>query len=198
MVSGLLTVAAVFQDYPWIYWHMMEPFSYPWPSLEFVSSVYHWTQNCCIWEQVWVVWSEFVSEDLSWFRFIDDIDMKWIHGRETLEAFLETANSFHSTIRFTAEVSNDKHVFLDTMSHLADDKVAVDLYTKPSDSHQYLLSTSCHPPHCSKNIPYSLELRIRRICSDDETYFNHFWILLLDPVLPGRYFFFFFFFIAKF
>ena len=82
----------------------------------------------------------------SWLRFIDDIDMKWIHGRETLEAFLETANSFHSTIRFTAEVSNDKHVFLDTMSHLADDKVAVDLYTKPTDSHQYLLPTSCHPP----------------------------------------------------
>ena len=81
----------------------------------------------------------------SWLRFIDDIDMKWIHGRETLEAFLETANSFHSTIRFTAEVSNDKHVFLDTMSHLADDKVAVDLYTKPTDSHQYLLPTSCHP-----------------------------------------------------
>ena len=86
-------------------------------------------------------------------RFIDDIDMKWIHGKETLEAFLETANSFHSTIRFTAEVSNDKHVFLDTMSHLADDKFAVDLYTKPTDSHQYLLPTSCHPPHCSKNIP---------------------------------------------
>ena len=59
--------------------------------------------------------------------FIDDIDMKWTHGRETLEAFLKTANSFHSTIRFTAEVSNDKHVFLDTMSHLVDDKVAVDL-----------------------------------------------------------------------
>ena len=105
----------------------------------------------------------------SWLRFIDDIDMKWTHGKTILEAFLRTANSFHPTIRFTAEVSNDKHVFLDTMSHLADAKVAVDLYTKPTDSRQYLLPTSCHPPHCSKNIPYSLALRIRRICSDDET-----------------------------
>ena len=111
-----------------------------------------------------------ILKPFSWLRFIDDIDMKWTHGRETLEAFLETANSFHPTIRFTAEVSNDKHVFLDTMSHLADDKFAVDLYTKPTDSHQYLLPTSCHPPHCSKNIPYSLALRIRRICSDDETF----------------------------
>ena len=105
-----------------------------------------------------------------WLRFLYDIDMKWIHGSETLEAFLKTANSFHPAIRFTAEVSNDKHIFLDTNSHLADDKVAVDLYTKPTDSHQYLSPTSCHPPHCSKNIPYSLALRIRHMCSDDETF----------------------------
>ena len=91
--------------------------------------------------------------------------MKWIHGREALEAFLETANSFHSTIRFTAEVFNDKHVFLGTMPHLADDKVVVDLYSKPTDSHQYVLPTSCHPAYCSNNIPYSPALRIR---SDDE------------------------------
>ena len=109
-------------------------------------------------------------KSLSLLRFIDYIDMKWIHGKETLEAFLYTANSFHPTIRFTAEVSNDKHIFLDTTSHLVDDKVVVDLYTKPTDSHQYLLPTSCHPPHCSKNIPYSLAQRIRRICSDDETF----------------------------
>ena len=49
----------------------------------------------------------------SWLRFIDDIDMKWLHGRDNLDTFLQEANSFHSTIRFTAEVSNDKHVFLD-------------------------------------------------------------------------------------
>ena len=50
----------------------------------------------------------------SWLRFIDDIDMKWLHGRDNLDTFLQEANSFHSPIRFTAEVSNDKHVFLDT------------------------------------------------------------------------------------
>ena len=38
---------------------------------------------------------------LSWLRFIDDIDMKWIHSRETLEAFLGKANSFHPTIMLT-------------------------------------------------------------------------------------------------
>ena len=41
-----------------------------------------------------------------------------------------------------------------------------DLYTKPTDTHQYLLPTSCHPKHFCKNVPYSLALRLRRICSD--------------------------------
>ena len=96
--------------------------------------------------------------------------MKWLHGRDNLDTFLQEANSFHSTIRFTAEVSNDKHVFLDTQSRLDEDRIYTDLYTKPMDTHQYLLPTSCHPKHCCKNIPYSLALRLRRICSDSNTF----------------------------
>ena len=50
----------------------------------------------------------------SWLRFIDDIDMKWSHGREALTAFLDEANNFHPSIKFTAEISTEQHVFLDT------------------------------------------------------------------------------------
>ena len=96
--------------------------------------------------------------------------MKWLHGRDNLDTFLQEANCFHSTIRFTAEVLNDKHVFLDTQSRLDEDRICTDLYTKPTDTHQYLLPTSCHPKHCCKNIPYSLALRLRRICSDSNTF----------------------------
>ena len=42
---------------------------------------------------------------------------------------------------------------------------------KPNDTHQYLLSSSCHPYHTKRSIPYSLGLRLSRICSDD-TAFN--------------------------
>ena len=56
------------------------------------------------------------------------------------------------------------------ISHLADGRVAVDLYTKPTGSHKYLLPTSCRHTPCSKNIPYSLALCIRRLCSDDEAF----------------------------
>ena len=52
----------------------------------------------------------------SWFRFIDDMGMKCTHGHENLEIFPQEANNFHPTIRFTAEVSIDENVFLDTKS----------------------------------------------------------------------------------
>ena len=106
----------------------------------------------------------------SLLRFIDDIDMKWSHGRETLTAFLDEANNFHENIKFTAEISTKQHVFLDTKSSLVGDTRSVDLYTKPTNTHQYLLPTSCHPKHCCKNVPYSLAPRLRRICSDSDTF----------------------------
>ena len=87
----------------------------------------------------------------AWLRFIDDIDMKWTHDRETLEEFLRDANNFHPTI-------NDKDVFLDTTSRLEGDRVIVDLDTKPTGPHQYRQPSSCQPSHCSKNIPNRLAL----------------------------------------
>lgn len=43
--------------------------------------------------------------------------------------------------------------------------VSTDLYSKPTDKHQYLFHTSCHPNSCKKGIPFGQALRIRRICS---------------------------------
>ena len=44
-------------------------------------------------------------------------------------------------------------------------KIKTDLYVKPTDT-QYLHSSSCHPCHCKKRIPYSQMLRLNRICLD--------------------------------
>ena len=42
----------------------------------------------------------------------------------------------------------------------------------PRDKHQHLLYSSCHPQNTKKAIPFSLALRLRRICSSDETFIN--------------------------
>ena len=47
------------------------------------------------------------------------------------------------------------------------DRLITDLFTKPTDTHQLLHHTSCHPGHTKKGIPYSQVLWIRRICSED-------------------------------
>ena len=51
--------------------------------------------------------------------------------------------------------------------------LCTDLYTKPTDKHQHLLYSSCHPLHTKKAISFSLALRLRRICSTDETFKIH-------------------------
>ena len=45
-----------------------------------------------------------------------------------------------------------------------------DLYKKETSVAQYLLPSSCHPRHITKNIPYSLAYRLRRICHSDQLF----------------------------
>ena len=54
------------------------------------------------------------------------------------------------------------------MVSIENDKIETDLYRKPTDRCQYLLPSSCHPSHITRNIPYSLAYRIFRFCSTIE------------------------------
>ena len=56
--------------------------------------------------------------------------------------------------------------FLDTSTSVRDNQIIVDLYKKPTERCQYSLPSSCHPPHITENIPFSLAYRIIRICSE--------------------------------
>ena len=64
----------------------------------------------------------------------------------------------HRTIKFTAEWSKTKIDFLDVTVYLGNDKIKTDLYVKSTDTHQYLHSSSFHPYHRKKGIPYSQTL----------------------------------------
>ena len=64
------------------------------------------------------------------------------HGQESLELFLQQSNLFHTTMKFTAEMSTECVTFLDTMVMLEDDILHTDLYTNSTDTHQYLSPNS--------------------------------------------------------
>jgi len=74
-----------------------------------------------------------------------------------------------STIKFTSSHSSTNVPFLDVSVFLTnnDGSISTDLYTKPTDKHQHLLYSSCHLLHTKTAIPFSLALRLRRICSTD-------------------------------
>ena len=60
--------------------------------------------------------------------------------------------------------------FLDILLSTEDDRVTTSVFTKPTDSHSYLMYNSFHPQHLLKSIPFSQFLRIRRLCSNDEDF----------------------------
>ena len=105
-----------------------------------------------------------------WWRYIDDIFFIWEHGEDSLKQFIETLNACQPTIKFTAEWSKEEINFLDLNVRLRNRQIETDLHIKPTDTHLFVDSTSCHPYHCKKGIPYSQALRYNRICSDDKKF----------------------------
>jgi hypothetical protein len=105
---------------------------------------------------------------LIWWRYIDDVFSIWPYSREELTSFIEALNSFHNSIKFTAEISETTANFLDTTiikDH--NGSLSTTLYSKPTDAHMYLHYDSFHPRHQKHSIPYSQALRIRKICSSN-------------------------------
>ena len=61
------------------------------------------------------------TKPIFWKRFIDDVVSMWNTSRDKVEVFLVKANSFHPTIKFTAEIiSGTETTFLDTKVYKGD------------------------------------------------------------------------------
>ena len=122
------------------------------------------------------------KQPLVWVRFIDDIFYIWQHGQKELDIFIKHFNSVHDTIEFTSEISTNSVNFLDTVVRISSDyRIETSLVVKPTDSASCLHFDSAHPRHGIRGIPYGQFLRIRRICSDDQDFFDH-------CVTKGRHF----------
>ena len=72
-----------------------------------------------------------------------------------MDQFIEQANKFHPTIKFTAEISENEITFLDTVvfkgERLKKESILdIKTHYKPIETFQYPHFNSCHPP-CVKN-----------------------------------------------
>ena len=83
----------------------------------------------------------FEKKPMFWRRYIDDIFFVWEHGEESLKVFIVRVNTFHSTIKFTAEYSKeevfslDEVISLDVNIKLIDGELKTDLLLKPTNTH---------------------------------------------------------------
>ena len=132
-------------------------------------------------------------------RFLDDIFTIFKGTSTDLHKLFDEMNKLHKSIKFTMnhtslpnEAEEDRCQcnkqlsipFLDVSCSIQDGKIETDLYRKDTDRNMYLLPSSCHPPSCTKNIPFSLCLRIVRICSKPEYKENQF--LKLKKLMESR------------
>ena len=122
-------------------------------------------------------------------RFLDDLFIIFNGSTKELHTFFTEINQIHPTIKFTMnhtslsyESESDRCScepqsfipFLDTKCWIENCRIETDLFRKETDRNQYLLTDSCHSMTCIKNVPFSLALRIVRICSKPEHRENRF------------------------
>ena len=69
-------------------------------------------------------------------------------------------------IRFKPKIREDKIDFLDTMVTIENGYLITSPYSKSTDSKQYLVPSSVHKENVVNNIPKTVGMRLRRLCSD--------------------------------
>ena len=102
-----------------------------------------------------------------WKRFIDDGTSLWDIDKQEIDLFLEQANSFHPTIKFTAEISDKEITFLDTVVYKGerfqkDAILDIKTHYKPTETFQYTHYTSCHPPGVKRGFIKGEAIRLLR------------------------------------
>ena len=99
--------------------------------------------------------SSYHHKPFVYFRYIDDIFMIWTEGKDSLKEFLQHCNRQNKHIQFTESEAGTTVPFLDVSVSLQNEKLQTDFYCKPTDKHQYIYYTSCHPKHTKNSLPYS-------------------------------------------
>ena len=122
-----------------------------------------------------VIEDNIINNQEDWKRYRDDswsVSTNTSLDRESDKTEWMNENVVKGKIRFTMEASQTEMIFLDTKVSpvtAGEGKVllSTDMYSKKTDTHQYLNPKSCHPRSQIDGIPIGVADRIRRNCSDN-------------------------------
>ena len=109
----------------------------------------------------------------NWSRFLDDCETLLEENKINLNNLLSILNSINPLIQFTIEYSKDAISFLGILIKRNNDKIWMDIYYKPTDTHSSLPFSSNHPNYCKNNIPFTLTRRICTIVENTEVKMEH-------------------------
>ena len=115
--------------------------------------------------------SNSVTKPTIWKRYIDDIFSLWDVNKPDIDKFIEQGNS----MKFTAEISNTKIIFLDTVVYKGirfRDHSILDIKThfKTTETFQYTHFSSSHPSGLKKGFVKGEALRLLRTNSSRTTF----------------------------
>ncbi|XP_060557357.1 uncharacterized protein LOC132717809 [Ruditapes philippinarum] len=96
---------------------------------------------------------------MNWKRFLDDCFLIVWKNINT-DDLLREINNLHPCIQFTMNKSETSMPFLDVLVMKSGTHITTDIYSKPTDTYNYLNFKSCHPKHTKLNIPFNLASRI--------------------------------------
>ena len=90
------------------------------------------------------------TRPLLWKRYIDDVFSLWDTNREEINNFIKHANNYHPTIKFTADISDKKIIFLDTCIYKGatfekESILDTPTYFKPTETFQYTSTRTLNP-----------------------------------------------------
>ena len=110
-----------------------------------------------------------------WKRYIDDVFSLWDVNRKDINLFIEQANTFHPTIKFTAEISEKEITFLDMVVYKGErflKEVILDVKThyKLTETFQYTHYSSCHPPGIKRGFIKGEAIRLLRTNSSEKNF----------------------------
>ena len=114
---------------------------------------------------------------LTWWRYRDDILVIYDSHLEDFQNLIHSMNQMHPTLKFTFEASTTSINYLDLTIFKGKrfqetGKLDTKVYTKPTETYQYLHRTSSHPPHVFNAFIYGETLRYARNTNNVEDFTN--------------------------